>query len=159
VDYSLWLSYAYNLNDYYFNDVTPNSFPNNLDIRHTVTLAGTYTFNNFKFGIGLNYRTGKPFTEPLAENPINTTFFPNRINYSEPNSSRLPEYLRADASAIYDFTLSEDVGASIGISVLNFTDRTNILDTYYRLNDNDEIEAINSISLGLTPNFSFRVSF
>ncbi|WP_273565975.1 TonB-dependent receptor [Maribacter halichondriae] len=158
-DYSLWFSYAFNLNDYYFEDVVPNTFPNNLDIRHTFTLAGTYTYNNFRFGVGLNYRTGKPFTEPFEENPINTTFFPSRINYSEANSSRLPEYLRADASAIYDFDLSPEVGASIGVSVLNFTDRTNILDTYYRLNENDEIEKVENVSLGLTPNFSFRLSF
>jgi len=159
VDYSIWFSYAYNLNDYYFEDLIPNKFPNNLDIRHTFTLAGTYTYDNFKFGIGLNYRTGKPFTEPLAENPINTTFFPSRINYSEPNSSRLPEYLRADISAIYDFDISPNVQGSLGASLLNVSNRINILDTYYRLNEADEIETIESVSLGLTPNVSFRVRF
>lgn len=158
-NYSAWFSYAYNLNDYTFKDVIPNQFPNNLDIHHTLTFAGTYTYNHLKFGIGLNYRSGKPYTQPSEIDPIDTTFFPNRINYAEPNSSRLPEYLRADASVIYDFDISNKIKASAGASVLNFTDRKNILNTYYRLNDMNEIEKIENVSLGLTPNFSFRVWF
>ncbi|MGS0524971.1 hypothetical protein ACU8V7_06950 [Zobellia nedashkovskayae] len=114
---------------------------------------------NIKFGIGLNYRAGKPYTEPDTDEPLNTTFFPNRINYQEPNSSRLPEYLRADASAIYNFNISEKLKASAGVSVLNFTSRKNILNSYYRLNESDEIEKVETISLGLTPNVSFRVRF
>ncbi|CAM4205187.1 TonB-dependent receptor [Zobellia nedashkovskayae] len=158
-DYSIWASYTYNLNNYTFSEVLPPNFPNNLDIRHTGTFAGTYTLENIKFGIGLNYRAGKPYTEPDTDEPLNTTFFPNRINYQEPNSSRLPEYLRADASAIYNFNISEKLKASAGVSVLNFTSRKNILNSYYRLNESDEIEKVETISLGLTPNVSFRVRF
>ena len=158
-NYSTWLSYTYNLNNYTFKDIIPNNFPNNLDVRHTATFAGNYTYRDFRIGVGLNYRTGKPYTKPDAVNPIDTSFFPSRIIYQEPNSSRLPEYLRADASAIYDFDLSSKVKATIGASILNFTNRKNILNTYYRLNDNDEIETVESTSLGLTPNLSFRVRF
>ncbi|WP_422081564.1 TonB-dependent receptor [Ulvibacterium sp.] len=158
-DYSAWLSYTYNFNTYTFPDIDPSEFPNNLDIRHTFTFAGTYTYQDFRFGIGLNYRTGRPFTEPDPANPIDTTFFPNRINFQNPNSSRLPEYLRADASAVYEFDLSRGLKASVGASVLNFTDRRNILNAYYRINDSGEVEAIENVSLGITPNFSFRVRF
>ena len=157
--YSTWLSYTYNVNNYTFEDIIPNQFPNNFDIRHTITIAGTYTLNGFKIGVGLNYRTGKPYTQPDDTNPLDTTFFPNRIRYSEPNSSRLPEYLRADASVIYDFDISAGIKASVGASVLNFTDRINILNTYYRLNVDNEIEMVENISLGLTPNVSFRMKF
>ena len=157
--YSIWASYTYNFNTYRFDGIVPPEFPNNLDIRHTATFAGTYTWGNLKLGIGLNYRTGKPFTEPDANAPIDDTVFPNRINYQEPNSSRLPEYLRADASVIYNFELGSAIKASAGISVLNFTDQENILNTFYRLNDDNEIETIENISLGLTPNINFRVRF
>ncbi len=156
---SIWASYGYNVNTYYFPEVVPTEFPNNLDIRHTGSLAGTYTLENFKFGIGLNFHTGKPFTEPQAEDPIDTTFFPDRINYSSPNTARLPEYLRSDASAIYNFDIGSAVKASAGASVLNFTDRKNILNAYYRLNDQNDIEKIENVSLGITPNLSFRVRF
>lgn len=158
--FSTWLSYAYNVNNYTFDDIIPTKFPNNLDIRHQFTFASTYSYNDFKLGIGVNYRTGKPFTEPqAAPNAVDTTVFPNQINFREPNSSRLPDYLRADASAIYDFDLSPTVRASAGASVLNLLNKRNLLNTFYRLNDQNEIETVESISLGLTPNVSFRISF
>jgi len=158
--FSTWLSYAYNVNEYRFEAINPTVFPNNLDIRHTLTLAGTYTYNHFKIGAGLNFRSGKPFTEPLDDpNAINTAVFPNTINYKSPNSSRLPTYLRADASATYDFLLSRKIEATLGASVLNLFNKRNLLNTYYRLNESNEIETIESISLGLTPNLSFRIRF
>ncbi len=158
-DYSIWGSYTYNFNTYNFPDFVPSSFPNNFDIRHTVTLAGTITKGDFKFGIGLNYRSGIPFTEPDPNDPLDTSVFPSRINFSSPNSSRLPDYIRADASAIYDFEMSPKIKASAGISVLNFSSRKNILNAYYQVGEADTIERVENVSLGLTPNFSFRVKF
>jgi len=152
--YSVWASYAYNLNNYTFEDIVPTTFPNNLDIRHTATFAGTLTFNKLKIGVGLNYRTGKPFTAPDPDNPLDTTFFPSSINYQEANSQRLAEYLRADA-----FDISNGIKASTGISVLNLTNRENILNTYFQVNNSNTIETVESFSLGITPNFSFRVKF
>ena len=158
--FSTWLSYAYNLNNYTFEDIVPSVFPNNLDIRHTLTFASTYTYENLKIGIGINYRTGKPFTKPQeGADGIDFTTFPVSINYQEPNSSRLPDYLRADASAIYDFNISKRVKATAGASILNILNKENLLNTYYRLNDQDEIVTIESVSLGFTPNISFRVRF
>ncbi len=158
-DYSAWFSYAYNDNNYTFNTISPPNFPNNLELEHSFTLAGNYNYNNFKVGIGLNYRSGKPYTKPDSNTPLDTTVFPNEINYESPNSSSLPEYFRADASATYDFNLNKRVKASVGASVLNFTDRKNVLNTYYRLNDDNEVETVQRISLGVTPNASFRISF
>ncbi|SHG91864.1 TonB-dependent receptor [Flagellimonas flava] len=159
-NYSTWLSYTYNKNDYTFETIIPNSFPNNLDIRHTLTFAGTYTYKNLKLSVGLNYRSGKPFTEPETDgNVVDTSVFPARINYQVPNSSRLPEYFRADASAIYKFNIGQRVKANAGISLINMTNRRNSLNKYYRVNDDDEIETVENISLGLTPNVSFRVTF
>jgi hypothetical protein len=158
--WSSWLSYAFNRNDYNFRGLQPPTFPNNLDIRHTVTLGLNYSYEQFKMGLGLNYRTGRPYTEPLPPpDDIDTSVFPALINYSEPNSSRLPEYFRVDASMTYSFSVSETVRASLGASVLNLTGRRNVLNTYFRLNDQDQIERIESISLGLTPNASFRIWF
>ena len=159
-NYSTWFTYAYNKNDYTFDSITPTTFPNNLDIRHTITLASTYTYKDLKLSIGLNYRTGKPFTEPVeGDEGLNDNFVPPRINFQSPNNSRLPDYFRADASAIYHFQLARNIKANAGLSILNFTDRRNSLNKYYRVNDDDEIETIENFSLGITPNFSFRVSF
>ncbi|MGX1929786.1 TonB-dependent receptor [Flagellimonas sp. 2504JD4-2] len=159
-NYSSWLSYTYNKNDYTFETIIPNSFPNNLDIRHTLTFAGTYSYKNLQLGLGANFRSGRPITEPEDGNlALNTTVFPAQINYKSPNSSRLPEYLRVDASAIYKFDIGRNVKANAGVSILNLTNRKNSLNKYYRVNEDNEIEAVESISLGITPNVSFRVHF
>ena len=157
--FSTWLSYTYNKNDYTFEDIDPNTFPNNLDVRHTVTVAGTYNINNLKLGMGLNYRTGKPYTEPDEQSPLIPLAFPAEINYQSPNSSRLPEYFRLDASATYSFDLSRRIKANAGVSLLNLTDRENVLNRYYQVSDDNEVEQVDNKSLGLTPNFSFRVRF
>lgn len=157
--YSTWLSYTYNNNTYTFADIQPNKFPNNLDIRHTVTFAGTYNYKKIKFGVGFNYRSGKPYTKPQRSNSINTINFPNAINYESPNSSRLPDYLRADASALYNFPINDGIKATLGISILNILDKKNILDTYYKLSPTNEIETVERVSLGVTPNASFRLQF
>ncbi len=159
-NYSTWLSYTYNKNDYNFDSIPPNLFPNNLDVRHAITLAGTYNIKKLKLGLGINYRTGKPFTAPQeGDAALDTTSFPNRINYEEPNSSRLPEYLRVDASANYGFNITRRLKGSASISVLNLTNRKNILNQYYRVSENNEIETVINSSLGITPNVSFRLSF
>ena len=90
---------------------------------------------------------------------LDTDYTPSRINFKSPNSSRLPEYFRADASAIYSFRLSPRINANAGLSVLNLTNRKNTLNRYYRVNDDDEIETVDNVSLGITPNVSFRVNF
>ena len=159
-NFSSWLRYTYNDNNYTFDSIIPSSFPNNRDIKHAITAATTYAYRNLKVSLGFNYRTGKPFTQPLdPPNDLDTSVIPFRINYREPNSSRLPEYIRLDASAIYEFPLSRRVDASLGASVLNILDRENILNTSYRLDQQFNIETVESRSLGFTPNISFRVQF
>lgn len=159
-NYSTWLSYTYNTNNYTFKDIDPSTFPNNLDIRHNITFAGTYNYKKIKLGVGVHYRTGKPYTQPQeGNNVLNILVFPNTINYEEPNSSRLPEYIRADISANYSFNLGDKSRATVGGSILNLLDRKNILNTYYRVTPENEIETVESISLGITPNVSFRIQF
>jgi hypothetical protein len=158
-DYSAWLSYTYNKNDYTFDALIPASFPNNLDIRHSITLAGNYIIGNLKLGCGLNYKSGKPYTQPNDNEPVNNNVFPNEINYESSNSSRLPEYIRADFSAVYTIKLSDKLKGTLGASILNITNRKNTLNTYYRLQDDNSIETVERISLGLTPNASFRIRF
>ena len=157
--YSAWLSYTFNQNDYNFKTLVPSSFPNNLDITHSATLAGNYIFKQLKLGLGFNYRSGRPFTRPDAVDPIDDSIFPNEIIYEASNSARLSEYFRADFSAIYDFSINDEIKASAGVSVLNFTNRRNNLNTFFRLNEANEVERVERVSLGVTPNASFRIRF
>ena len=153
---STWLSYSYSKNNYTFRNLNKGKpFPNNTDIRHTLTLAGTYTYNQFKIALGLNWHTGKPTTQPIAGNESTD----GEINYEAPNSSNLKDYLRADCSATYDFDFSAKTHATVGASVWNVTNKKNILNTYYNVDADNMVSKVENQSLGITPNISFRLRF
>ncbi len=155
---STWLSYSLSKNDYSFDTLNNGiSFPNNLDIRHTVTFASTYSVGNFKFALGVNWRSGKAITKPVEGDEV----FDNAINYGAPNSSNLDDYFRTDFSTTYDFDFSKTTKAKVGLSIWNLFDKENNLNVHYTLdgdNGNSVIET-KTKSLGITPNLSFRVNF
>jgi len=153
---SAWFSYSYSKNDYTFKDLNfGETFPNNVDITHALTFAGTYSFKDFKFAVGINWRSGKPYTEPDTLNPTTNKL----INYNSPNSSNLEDYLRADISGTYTFKIGDTSDALIGFSLWNILDKTNIVNTYYTIDDSNIVTKVENQSLGITPNVSFRVRF
>jgi len=153
---SSWISYSYSSNNYTFDDLNDGvKFPNNADITHALTFAGTYTNNNIKFAAGLNWHSGIPNTEPS----VNDDPADNTISYASPNSSRLDDYLRVDCSATYAFNISDSAKAVLGASIWNLLNKSNIINTYYTLDKNNAINTVENKSLGITPNISFRVQF
>ncbi|RSK40763.1 TonB-dependent receptor [Mangrovimonas spongiae] len=152
---STWLSYTYSKNDYVFRSLNNNhSFPNNIDIRHQLSFAGSYAINRFKIALGLNWHTGRPYTTPKEFNQIQNT----SINYQSPNSQHLNDYLRTDISTTYTFSIFKNKQAVLGASVWNVLNRKNIINTYYTLEDSNTVNKVENTSLGITPNFSFRVN-
>ncbi|WP_052825976.1 TonB-dependent receptor plug domain-containing protein [Neotamlana nanhaiensis] len=153
---STWASYSYNSNNYKFDSLNyGNPFPNNANIEHAITFAGTYTNNSFKFALGLNWHSGKPTTHPsVTDNPND-----DQITYEAPNSATLPDYLRTDCSATYAFNMSDDAKATVGASIWNVLNNKNIINNYYTLDNDNNINKIENESLGITPNVSFRVRF
>ncbi len=154
--FSTWLSYSFSTNDYKFDNLNNgDKFPNNVDVRHTVTLAGTYNLNPIKMALGLNYHSGRPTTKPLEIQSSGTPF----IDYGSPNNERVSDYLRTDFSAIYQFQMGKRSKATVGASLWNIFNRKNILNTYYILNEDESLSKIENKSLGITPNVSFRMWF
>lgn len=154
--FSAWFSYSYAKNDYTFEDLNNGErFPNNLDIRHSATFAGTYTIENFKLALGVNWNSGKPTTLP-SEIQDNSN---NRIEYSDPNSERLKDYVRTDFSTTYTFELGPKSTAIIGASIWNLLDQKNIINAYYTTDDDNNINTVENQSLGITPNVSLRIHF
>ncbi len=151
--FNTWVSYSFAENDFDFSGLNPAEFPNNLDIRHTVSAGISYTKSNFNMSIGGNWRTGRPFTEPQSLNVVNDI-----IDYNLPNQERLQDYIRLDISATYRFKLTETLKASLGGSLWNVLDRQNIITTYYRI-ENTQPTQVQRAALGITPNVVFRVEF
>ncbi|MFI1771721.1 TonB-dependent receptor plug domain-containing protein [Thalassobellus citreus] len=153
---STWVSYSYSSNNYTFNNLNEGQpFPNNADIKHAITFAGTYTYKDIKVALGLNWHSGKPTTLPDLNTPVED----GKIIYQSPNNSNLNDYLRTDCSATYEFFISDTARATIGASVWNILNKKNIINTYYTLDDENTINNIEKQSLGITPNVSFRVLF
>jgi len=150
-----WISYSFAKSDFTFKELIPPGFPNNLDIRHRATWGISYQFNHIGISSGINWHTGKPFTEPLND----TSVVNGEIQYQSPNTSRLQNYWRLDISAKYKFSLSKQVNAITGISVWNALNNNNIVDAYYQVNDAGEITFSQRNALAFTPNIMFRVEF
>jgi hypothetical protein len=160
--YSTWLSYTYSTITHEFDAFTPSKFPNNVDIRHSLSLAFNYNIlENLQVSFGGIWRSGKPYTKPVEGNETvqngNTTF----VNYDTPNDEHLDDFKRLDASLNYSFKFSEQVKASIRAGVINLTNERNLINRYYEVDPNNSSEAIqiDNTSLGLTPNVGFRINF
>ncbi|WP_396603158.1 TonB-dependent receptor plug domain-containing protein [Algibacter sp. R77976] len=153
---SSWISYSYSNNNYTFSDLNEGKkIPNNADTTHALTFAGTYTHNDIKFAAGLNWHSGIPNTKPAIDDNTED----NTITYAPPNSSRLDDYLRIDCSATYAFNLSDTSTATLGASIWNLLNKNNNINTYYTLDENKKVNAVENRSLGITPNVSLRVQF
>tara|TARA_R110002049_G_scaffold993_3_gene7164 strand:+ start:38915 stop:41479 length:2565 start_codon:yes stop_codon:yes gene_type:complete len=161
-NYSTWLSYTYSVNDYDFKSFTPSKFPNNVDIRHSVSMAFNYSFfDDLEVSVGSVWRSGKPFTKPVNGNETVQNGNVVLVNYDAPNSENLDDFMRLDASLNYSFKVSKSVKGSLRAGVLNILNRANVINRYYEVNPNDSeltIEVDNK-SLGLTPNMSLRLRF
>lgn len=160
---SIWVSYMYSKNHYEFENLSPSTFPNNLDIQHSATLAGSYSWNALKIALGLNWHSGKPYTIPLKNAETIMEGGVTTIQYDLPNNERLPDYFRTDFSAEYLWKLSATIDAKINLALLNVLNTENTLNIRYTLitDENNEVwvNKIEEISLGIMPNFSFQVLF
>ncbi|WP_426429557.1 TonB-dependent receptor domain-containing protein [Winogradskyella sp. HB-48] len=156
-NFSTWLSYTLSNNDCKFDVINEGEpFPNTVDLTHVANASLTYSLNNFKIGLGLNWHSGRTYTKPL-ETQDNSN---SAIEYQSPNNSRLADYFRADLSAIYKFQISKKgVKAEAGASVWNMFNQNNIINRYYTLDIDNNIVEIDNKSLKFTPNLSFRVNF
>jgi hypothetical protein len=71
----------------------------------------------------------------------------------------LEDYFRADASATYTYDLSEKVRLVSGLSLWNLLGNDNVVNTFFRINDNTEVQKVNDLALRFTPNATLRVIF
>ena len=151
---NLWLTYCYTNSDYTFENLTPQKFPNNFELRHSLTIGSSYKLKDWHFSAGLNYRSGKPITRATSVSPNDGS-----IQFSEPNASYLEDYFRFDVSSSYTFKISNRLKGHAGVSLWNILSTNNTINQYYQVSDSGQLLDIRQKSLGFTPNVSFRVSF
>ncbi|MFE3872556.1 carboxypeptidase-like regulatory domain-containing protein [Flavobacterium sp. ZS1P70] len=161
-NYSTWISYTFSVNDYEFETFNPSTFPNNADIRHSISFGLNYEINkNLKASIGGIWRNGQPYTKPVKGDETVTIGNTTMVNYDSPNGSSLNNFMRLDASFSYNFNVTNAIKATVRAGIINLTNEDNIINRYYKVDPNNTDNAIkvDNKSLGLTPNVSFRVNF
>ena len=152
---NIWLSYSYMDNNYSFDTLPEKEFPSNFDITHSFTFGSAFTINNFNIATGFNWHSGKPISTPVDGNEI----INGNINYNSTNSIRLEDYFRVDLSATYKYEINEKVTLKAGISVWNLLDQENVIDRYYKVDNEGNISELEDQSLGFTPNALLRIQF
>ena len=153
--FRIWFSYSNAESTFEFSQLIPTSFPNNLDIRHRTTFGSSYQANNLELSAGLNWHSGKPFTEPVKTSEI----INDKINYNAPNTSRLDDYLRIDFSARYQFPIGHKIQGQVAASIWNILNRKNVVNRYFAIGENGQLESLRQVSLAFTPNMTFRINF
>jgi outer membrane receptor protein involved in Fe transport len=134
-----WISYTYSRTLLQQND--PNAgelinkgeyYPASFDKPHNLNFIGNYRFTH-RFGMSLNfvYTTGRPITIPIA---IFRQAGAERVYYSERNEYRIPDYIRADLSFIYEgnHKLKQRTHNSWSFGFYNLLARKNPYSVYFR---------------------------
>ncbi|PRX55217.1 TonB-dependent receptor [Flagellimonas meridianipacifica] len=152
---SIWLSYSFLDSEYFFAQLPETRFPSNFDITHALSIGTNYNIGGLLIAAGLNWRTGKPVTRPVSDNPIAD----GEINYADANNDRLNDYLRLDISGKYEFNWRENKTVQLGMAIWNVLDQDNTINSFYRPNMLGEAQEFQQSSLGITPNVSVRVIF
>lgn len=159
-NYSSWFSYSFGDVNFMFDTINNgNSFSGNTDIRHNFLWSHNLKIGNYNFSLGWNVRTGVPFTNHKGLDDD------NQIIYEAINSSRLPVYHKLDFSGTYSFNFDADKNwtGKIGLSLLNVYNNKNILQRKFSVQQEGDnsfsVFTEDTISLGFTPNFVFRVFF
>ena len=157
--YTGWISYTLANAQNKFTVYGNNYYPADQDIRHEFKSINLYHFNRWNFSAVFIYSTGHPYTAPLTTYSITSgdgslsTYF----NVSNKNSLRLPDYHRLDLSATYDLLkISGNKIGTIGISLFNVYDHTNVWYKEFQLRNNEAITT-NVNYLGFTPNLTLSL--
>ncbi|CAM1340081.1 TonB-dependent receptor plug domain-containing protein [Tenacibaculum aestuarii] len=166
-NYRTWVNYSYTKNRFIFLDLENKYFPANHDITNYFSWSHAYKLNSYEFSLGWIYRTGNPYTAVKDFYNTENGFPVIDLDSDNINALRLPNYHRLDASMTYSFNFSKNWKGKLGLSVLNIYNQKNILSRTYNAiptinSDNEleyQLEQVDKVSLGITPNLVFRVSF
>lgn len=154
-NFTSWLSYGFMDNTYHFDTLPEQRFPSNFNIAHTITLGTTYVINRLKLSAGWNWRSGKPTTFPINEQPVVS----GSVNFESVNSEKLASYMRADISANYVIVALSKFKLELGASLWNVTNQENIIANFFRVTSDNTLASTSQESLGTTLNGVLRMYF
>jgi len=149
-----WMGYSYAKNNYSFPALSTSEFPNNLDIRHTLSFGADYGWKKLNLAAGINYHSGKPTTLLVPGEEV----IDGELNFDAPNGANIDDYLRVDISATYRFHWDSSEWI-VGASIWNLLNKANVNNHFFNLDDEGNFMEIDNKGLKFTPNISLRVLF
>ena len=152
-EWSLWLSYSTMDNSYSFPETEERTFRSNFDIRQTIKAGIAYRIRNLKVAAGVNWHTGKPTTALLNGQEV----VDGNLAFGRANDAEFKDYIRVDLSALYQLSSKKGWRADLGVSVWNIVNQENVIDNFYRINEQQEAQEFVQRALGITTNAVIRV--
>ncbi len=157
--YTGWISYTLADARNKFAVYGNSYFPADQDIRHEFKSINMYHMDRWNFSAVFIFSTGHPYTAPLSTYSFTSAAgnVSTYYNVSNKNAERLPDYHRLDLSATYDLLkISGNKIGSIGISLFNVYNHTNIWYKEYQIQNNQAITT-DVTYLGFTPNLTLSL--
>lgn len=153
-----WLAYTWSQVVHHIEAFGDYDFYAAHDVTHELKLVGTYKWKNWDFGATWIFATGKPYTAPEGgyELTLLDGTTADYINVTIKNGQRLPDYHRLDLSANYNFKIGGTAPATIGFSVFNAYNRSNVWCNEYQIIDNELVETP-VYYLSITPNINLNI--
>lgn len=122
-DFNGWIGYTLAWTKRQFDDINLGEvFYAKFDRRNDVSVALTYDYKKWTFGLVFIYATGNAITLPNSWYIIDNTI---TYEYAARNSIRMIPYHRLDLSATYHFKKREKFSSELNISVYNVYSRLN----------------------------------
>ncbi len=153
-----WVAYTLSSVEYDLIGLNENNpFPASHDQQHELKTVASYQWGPWTFSGTWVYGSGKPYTTPEAQYPIElldgrTLSY---IHVGEKNGQRLPAYHRLDVSGTRRFD-TERLFYEVNLSLFNAYGRSNV---WYRQFDLSELPLLvtDVTTLGFTPSIGVRV--
>ena len=159
-----WVSYTLGQAFNKFDIYSDSYYPANQDVTHEFKIVTLYEYKRWNFSATWIYATGRPYTAPSGA--YNITLLDesaqNFFTVTAKNGLRLPDYHRCDISVNYKLLAGlkgekkrREIG-SIGFSIFNLYNRTNVWYKQFTIEDGEILET-NVNYLGITPNLSLSL--
>ena len=128
------------------------------DVTHEFKATLMYKWKRWDLGTNWIYTTGRPYTSPEGyyELTLLDGTTPGYINATVKNGKRFPSYHRLDMSATYHFQIHRKNPATLGLSLFNIYNRSNLWYSKYEIVDN-KVMVTPVYYLGITPNINFTI--
>jgi hypothetical protein len=151
-----WVSYTLGEVLYDFEAFGSEPFHAVQDQTHEAKIVANYKWRNWNFGATFIYATGKPYTAPTGYYQVELLdgTMADFYEISGKNAVRLPDYHRLDFSITNDFKMGNS-NASIGASVFNVYNRSNVWYKEYEVIEGEMIETDVTL-LNFTPSLFFN---